>query len=65
MSFNSTHKRQMGFIDSTPSIKSDIYAFGLCMLKLLLDSFEDCDNLNSYSSPKDLEKTLREVLRRL
>lgn len=53
---------QMGFIDSTPSIKSDIYAFGLCMLKLLLDSFEDCDNLNSYSSPKDLEKTLQEVL---
>ena len=53
---------QMGLIDSTPSIKSDIYAFGLCMLKLLLDSFEDCDNLNSYSSPKDLEKTLQEVL---
>lgn len=53
---------QMEFIDSTPSIKSDIYAFGLCMLKLLLDSFEDCDNLNSYSSPKDLEKTLQEVL---
>lgn len=54
---------QMGFIDSTPSIKSDIYAFGLCMLKLLLDSFEDCDNLNSYSSPKDLEKTSQEVLK--
>lgn len=53
---------QIGLIDSTPSIKSDIYAFGLCMLKLLLDSFEDCDNLNSYSSPKDLEKTLQEVL---
>lgn len=53
---------QMGFIDSTPSIKSDIYAFGLCMLKLLLDSFEDCKALDSYSSPKDLEKTLQEVL---
>lgn len=53
---------QMGLIDSTPSIKSDMYAFGLCMLKLLLDSFEDCDNLNSYSSPKNLEKTLQEVL---
>lgn len=53
---------QMGFIDSTPSIKSDIYAFGLCMPKLLLDSFEDCKALDSYSSPKDLEKTLQEVL---
>lgn len=53
---------QMGFIDSTPSIKSDMYAFGLCMLKLLLDSFEDCKALDSYSSPKDLEKTLQEVL---
>ena len=53
---------QIGLIDSTPSIKSDIYAFGLCMLKLLLDSFEDCKALDSYSSPKDLEKTLQEVL---
>ena len=53
---------QMGFIDSTPSIKSDIYAFGLCMLKLLLDSFEDCNALDSYRSPKDLEAILQKVL---
>ncbi|WP_299545755.1 AAA domain-containing protein [uncultured Helicobacter sp.] len=48
--------------DSTPNIKSDIYAFGLCMLKLLLDSFEDCDVLESYKSPKDLEAIYQEVL---
>lgn len=53
---------QIGLIDSTPSIKSDIYAFGLCMLKLLLDSFEDCNTLDSYRSPKDLEAILQAVL---
>lgn len=53
---------QMGLIDSTPSIKSDMYAFGLCMLKLLLDSFEDCKALDSYSSPKDLETIFQAVL---
>lgn len=52
---------QMGLVDSTPSIKSDIYSFGLCMLKLLLDSFEDCKALESYSSPKDLEAILQKV----
>lgn len=53
---------QIGLIDSTPSIKSDMYAFGLCMLKLLLDSFEDCKALESYRSPKDLEAIYQEVL---
>lgn len=49
-------------LDSTPSIKSDMYAFGLCMLKLLLDSFEDCKALESYRSPKDLEAIYQAVL---
>ncbi|EOF7228954.1 AAA domain-containing protein [Campylobacter upsaliensis] len=53
---------QMGLIDSTPSIKSDMYAFGLCMLKLLLDSFENCNILESYKSPKDLETIYQAVL---
>lgn len=53
---------QLGSIDSTPDIKSDIYAFGLCMLKLLLDSFEDCNELDSYKEPKDLEWILEKVL---
>lgn len=53
---------QIGLIDSTPSIKSDMYAFGLCMLKLLLDSFEDCKALESYRSPKDLEAIYQAVL---
>ena len=52
---------QIGLIDSTPSIKSDIYAFGLCMLKLLLDSFEDCKALDSYRSPQDLETIFQAV----
>ncbi|EMO7879705.1 protein kinase family protein [Campylobacter upsaliensis] len=53
---------QMGLIDSTPSIKSDLYAFGLCMLKLLLDGFENCNILESYKSPKDLEAIYQAVL---
>lgn len=53
---------QLGSIDSTPDIRSDIYAFGLCMLKLLLDSFEDCSELYSYKEPKDLENILEKVL---
>ena len=53
---------QLGSIDSTPDIKSDIYAFGLCMLKLLLDSFEDCNELDSYKEPQDLEWILEKVL---
>ncbi|ELP8579450.1 protein kinase [Campylobacter upsaliensis] len=53
---------QMGLIDSTPSIKSDMYAFGLCMLKLLLDGFENCNILESYKSPKDLEVIYQAVL---
>ncbi|EJF0799135.1 AAA domain-containing protein [Campylobacter upsaliensis] len=53
---------QMGLIDSTPSIKSDMYAFGLCMLKLLLDGFENCNILESYKSPKDLEAIYQAVL---
>lgn len=52
---------QIGLIDSTPSIKSDMYAFGLCMLKLLLDSFEDCKALDSYRSPQDLETIFQAV----
>lgn len=43
---------QMGLIDSTPSIKSDMYAFRLCMLKLLLDGFENCNILESYKIAK-------------
>lgn len=53
---------QMGLIDSTPSIKSDMYAFRLCMLKLLLDGFENCNILESYKSPKDLEAIYQAVL---
>lgn len=52
---------QLGSIDSTPDIKSDIYAFGMCMLKLLLDSFE-CSELDSYKEPQDLEGILENVL---
>lgn len=53
---------QIGFIDFTPNIKSDIYAFGLCMLKLLLDSFGDYNALDSYTAPKDLEVVYQAVL---
>ena len=49
-------------VESTPDIRSDIYAFGLCMLKLLLGSFGDCSELDSYKEPKDLEWILEKVL---
>lgn len=52
---------ESAFLESTPDIRSDIYAFGLCMLKLLLDSFEDCSELDSYKEPKDLEGILEKV----
>lgn len=41
---------------------SDIYSFGLVMLKLLLDNFEDKLNFEElYKSPKDLEKVFKKI----
>lgn len=35
--------------------ESDIYSFGLCMIKLIVDNFEDFDFCEIYKSPDDLE----------
>ena len=55
-------------IKSETSKESDIFSFGLCMLKLLLDNFEDFDFLvnnldfeSHYESPKDLDYLLQKV----
>ena len=43
------------------SKESDIFSFGLCMLKLLLDNFEDIDFEEHYTNPKDLDYLLQKV----
>lgn len=49
-------------LDYVPDIRSDVFAFGLCMLNILLDNFEDCNALKSYKKPQDLEAIFNEVL---
>lgn len=41
---------------------SDIFSFGLCMLKLLLDNFEDIDFEEHYTNPKDLDSLFAKIL---
>ncbi|MBN7287343.1 MULTISPECIES: AAA domain-containing protein [Campylobacter] len=43
------------------SKESDIYSFGLCMLKLIVDSYKDFDFFEIYTSPKDLEKLFQKI----
>lgn len=44
------------------SKESDIFSFGLCMLKLLLDNFEDIDFEEHYTNPKDLDSLFVKIL---
>lgn len=41
---------------------SDIFSFGLCMLKLLLDNFEDLNFEKYYTNPKDLDSLFAKIL---
>lgn len=45
------------------SQESDIFSFGLCMLKILLDSFEDYNFEEYYKYPKDLEQIFSAILK--
>lgn len=44
------------------SKESDIFSFGLCMLKLLLDNFEDLNFEKYYTNPKDLDSLFAKIL---
>ena len=50
-----------GVADSRAGKESDIFSFGLCMLKLLLDAWE-CDDLDSYTKPQDLDSIFESIL---
>ena len=41
--------------------ESDIYSFGLCMIKLIVDNFEDFDFYEIYKSPNDLENLFYKI----
>ena len=47
---------------SETSKGSDIFSFGLCMLKLLLDNFEDLNFEKYYTNPKDLDSLFAKIL---
>lgn len=50
-----------GVADSRAGKESDIFSFGLCMLKLLLDAWE-YDDLDSYTKPQDLDSIFESIL---
>lgn len=50
---------QLGEIKADIDIRSDIFSFGLCMLTLLLGTFEDFDE--SYKKPSDLENIYAKI----
>lgn len=49
-------------VGCVPYIRSDVYAFGLCMLKLFLDGFEDCYDLDFYKEPQVLDHMFAKLL---
>lgn len=53
---------QLGFIQSDIDSKTDIFSFGLCMLKLLLETYDGFDFLSYYKHPKDLEKIFKTIV---
>lgn len=58
---NETHFKapeQLGEIKAV-DIRADIFSFGLCMLTLLLGTFEDFDE--SYKNPSDLENIYEKI----
>lgn len=50
---------QLGEIKADIDIRADIFSFGLCMLNLLLGTFEDFDE--SYKKPSDLENIYEKI----
>lgn len=52
---------QLGFIKCDIDSKTDIFSFGLCMLKLLVGIFEDFNFLQYYNTPDDLYKIFKAI----
>lgn len=52
---------QLGEIKADIDIRADIFSFGLCMLKLLLGTFEDFDFDENYKKPSDLENIYEQI----
>lgn len=52
---------QLGLIKCDIDSKTDIFSFGLCILKLLVGTFEDFDFLKYYNHPNDLEKIFKSI----
>ncbi len=52
---------QLGLIKCDIDSKTDIFSFGLCILKLLVGTFEDFDFLKYYNHPNDLEKIFKAI----
>ena len=50
---------QLGEIKADIDIRADIFSFGLCMLNLLLGTFEDFDE--NYKKPSDLENIYAKI----
>ena len=52
---------QLGFIKCDIDSKTDIFSFGLCMLKLLVGIFEDFNFSEYYNTPDDLYKIFKAI----
>lgn len=52
---------QLGQIEANIDIRADIFSFGLCMLKLLLGTFEDFDFDEMYQKPSDLKAIYQKI----
>lgn len=52
---------QLGLIKCDIDSKTDIFSFGLCILKLLVGTFTDFDFLKYYNHPNDLEKIFKAI----
>ena len=52
---------QLGEIKADIDIMADIFSFGLCMLNLLLGTFEDFEFNKNYKNPSDLENIYAKI----
>lgn len=52
---------QLGEIKADIDIRADIFSFGLCMLNLLLGTFEDFEFNKNYKKPSDLENIYEKI----
>lgn len=52
---------QLGEIKADIDIRADIFSFGLCMLNLLLGTFEEFEFNKNYKNPSDLENIYEKI----